>query len=151
MKTFKKIIRVIIRCITIPLIFAWTFPQSLLGLFMIFPGMKLVGLKEVIWKYSSVSFITSNMRGGVSLGIFIFISTSNATTRKERKQVVKHEVGHYWQSLILGPLYLIIVGIPSFIRSRRFAGTQGAERLKYYKGFPENWADKLGGVKRDKS
>ena len=51
--------------------------------------------------------------GGVSLGAFIFINGKRGDEYK--KTVSVHEYGHTIQSLILGPLYLFVVGIPSFV------------------------------------
>ncbi len=58
--------------------------------------------------------------GGVSLGMFIFIASERAVRRgvlpeKARGRIVVHEYGHSVQSLILGPLYLPVIGLPSII------------------------------------
>jgi hypothetical protein len=58
-----------------------------------------------------------------------------------------HELGHQRQSEMFGPLYLLIVGLPSIIRARIWVGRK-LPPLDYYKGWPENQADKLGGVER---
>ena len=47
-------------------------------------------------------------------GAFIFIDTG-AEGEEYKKTVSVHEYGHTIQSLILGPLYLFVVGIPSFV------------------------------------
>lgn len=78
--------------------------------------------------------------GGISLGLFVFVS------EKARQGVVVHEYGHCIQSLMLGPLYLIAVGVPSYIwanlpalrKMRRETGRS------YYSVYPENWANQLG-------
>lgn len=144
-------LKVLIRCITIPLMFVWEAPQSILGLLFIFPGMKLTGLKKVIWKQSNIIIITSNMSGGISLGIFVFINDmiyDNYNYDKDddySNTVVQHEFGHCIQSRIFGPLYLLIIGIPSLLR----ANMVKSGKLKYenyFDGYPEKWADKLGEV-----
>jgi hypothetical protein len=66
---------------------------------------------------------------------------------------VRHELGHSLQSRYLGPLYLFVVGIPSIYgnlvnRGKHRNWTASEKALWYYNRFPENWADKLGGVKR---
>jgi hypothetical protein len=66
---------------------------------------------------------------------------------------VLHELGHTIQSRYLGPLYLLLVGIPSIygnlINQTKHANwTAGEKIIWYYTRYPENWADKLGGVKR---
>ena len=60
-------------------------------------------------------------------------------------RAIKHEYGHTIQSLCLGWFYLIIVGAPSVIRASIWNHYK-LEDKKYYEGFPENWADLLGGV-----
>ena len=60
---------------------------------------------------------------------------------------INHEHGHQKQSRILGPLYLIVIGLPSLlgnIYSRLFHKSASW----YYKQPWEAWADKLGGVER---
>jgi hypothetical protein len=78
---------------------------------------------------------------GVSLGNYIFLDEASRVWDRD------HEYGHSRQSKMLGPLYLLIVGLPSVIMnlisraSPKFAAG-------YYTRFPENWADRLGGVYR---
>lgn len=63
-----------------------------------------------------------------------------------------HEWGHSIQSLIFGPLYLLVIGIPSVMRgSISHWHYNKNDNWDYYNGFPENWADKIGGVQRPKS
>jgi hypothetical protein len=47
----------------------------------------------------------------------------------------QHEFGHTWQSRVLGPLYLLIVGIPSLISA---ATSSYAEHNTF---FSEEWAN----------
>ena len=78
---------------------------------------------------------------GVSLGKHIIVS------RYASRVTIQHEMGHSIQSKILGPLYLLIVGLPSIVMNiMTRAGILSS--ASYYKRWPENWADKLGGVKR---
>ena len=57
-----------------------------------------------------------------------------------------HEYGHCVQSLMLGPLYLIAVGVPSY----RWANLPALRKMRretgrsYYSVYPENWANRLG-------
>lgn len=55
-------------------------------------------------------------------------------------------LGHAKQSRLLGPLYLIVIGLPSIL----WAGIHGkvAPRKSYYWFYTERWADRLGGVGR---
>lgn len=84
----------------------------------------------------------AKMRFGLSLGTWIFIEK-----RIYNKKTIKHEYGHVLQHYILGPLALLIIDIPSSIQF--FVARSNKNFAKnYYNRFPENWADKLGKVKR---
>ena len=91
--------------------------------------------------YKGKMVYTHDKGFGVSLGKYIIIRY-NASLN-----TLNHEYGHCLQSEKLGPLYLLVVGIPSITMNilTRW-GILKSER--YYKRFPENWADTLGGVKR---
>lgn len=131
------------------LLWIWQIPQHILaGILYVF--FKLT--KKVIStdKDKDNVFVTINAPGiGVSLGRYIFLNKAyDDTTRK-------HEKGHTKQSIFLGPLYLIIVGIPSAVFNNLWDRLfhkkwSNADRIKwYYNRFPESWADKLGGVTRN--
>ena len=81
--------------------------------------------------------------GGVSLGEYIIIH-KNCDDEETRK----HELGHRRQSRMLGPLYLLVVGIPSVFLCL-MAKKSKTINAHYYEHFPENWANKLGGVNRN--
>ena len=86
----------------------------------------------------AIVFIKRKSCGSVTLGNHIFLSPRATDT------TVRHEWGHTRQSLILGPLYLIVIGIPSII----WAATHRtiAPNTDYFDFFTEKWANKLGGV-----
>jgi hypothetical protein len=123
----------------------WELPQVILAFLLkimfIFPGATLQK-----FKYKGITYRIANnnvpLLGGVSLGTDVFLS-SVYFGRNDLEIVIKHEYGHTRQSLFLGPLYLIVVGVPSFFRAMTIR-----DKIKYYKGYPEKWADKLGGVIR---
>jgi hypothetical protein len=117
----------------------WELPQILLALslFLIL-RKKITGFK--LYKDSNI-YLVRGFPGGVSLSFMIFLSIDE----KDNLEFIKHEYGHTIQSLYLGPLYLIIVGLPSIIRAVVW-NIYKLENKKYHEGFPENWADRLGGV-----
>lgn len=86
----------------------------------------------------TIVFIKRKSCGSVTLGPYIFLSPKATDT------TVRHEWGHTRQSLILGPLYLIVIGIPSII----WAATHRtiAPNTDYFDFFTEKWANKLGDV-----
>lgn len=117
----------------------WQLPQILVALVMLpFLGKKTLIRKEnYCWVYGC-----EKMRGGISLGCFIFLSQYNS----KKEEVIRHELGHVKQSHILGWLYLIAIGLPSILWA-----TFNGDRC-YYSFYTENWSNKLMGlgVKRNK-
>lgn len=80
---------------------------------------------------------------GLSLGLFIFVPHESDG---KGRNLISHEYGHTLQSLMLGPLYLIIVGLPSYIwaNSKIFKGMRLEKGVHYSRFWIENWADRLG-------
>ena len=76
-----------------------------------------------------------------SLGIGNFIFTDNSS-----KDICIHEYGHNIQSVILGPLFLFVIGIPSFLWLMLpvFKTKRKIKKMSYYDFYPERWANKLG-------
>lgn len=108
------------------LLWIWQLPQNLLGVL-------LIHIFQCV--QSSTYYVTTPcIMTGIALGNYIIIRADMV-----RDIVLKHEQGHQKQSLYLGWLYLIVIGLPSFVGNivHRFV------RFDYYK---QPWADKLGGV-----
>ena len=61
-------------------------------------------------RYKQATVIPCVMQGAITLGNYVFVGLNS-----EYRLTVKHELGHTIQSKILGPLYLIVIGIPSII------------------------------------
>ena len=81
-------------------------------------------------------------RGSMGLGMFLFIDP------KHSSQIMVHEFGHTVQSAILGPLFLPIMGIPSFLwcnlpPCRKLRREKG---VSYYKLYTESTANRLGSL-----
>lgn len=113
--------------------FIWQLPQNLLALLIMLVFLKFPP-KDGLCKLK-------DLKAGwtaISLGWFIlYIGDIDSNG-------LKHEQGHQKQSLYLGPLYLIAVGIPSMILAIRYTLFKKSE-VWYHSHYPENWADKLGG------
>lgn len=126
--------------ITNMLHFLWGLPQNLIGLIMyIFLAPKN---KHKRYKGAYVCEMP-NRWGSVSLGMFIFVTNiDNDTT-------IKHEFGHYITGLYVGPLYLFVIGIPSFLWAAFGGAYRRKHKISYYSFFTEKLADKLGGVERN--
>ena len=133
------------------LVWIWQFPQNLIGL-LLTRKYEFKCARNVNGKWVNVYF-KPFFYGGISLGDFIILDYYYCG-RACSKQVFAHEYGHSRQSLILGWLYLPLVGLPSIIGNvwdRLFHKNWTKEQREkwYYSRYPENWADKLGGVTRD--
>ena len=121
------------------LLFPWELPQVLLGImFLIALKKRTTSLEH--YEASSVYFV-KGFPGGISLAFLIFLNSDE----QGKSRAVKHEYGHTRQSLFLGWLYLFIVGVPSIFRAVIWNNFK-LDSEKYYEGFPENWADRLGKV-----
>ena len=118
----------------------WQLPQCVAGICVIL--FYIISRKEIRYK-DGIAVVKEFPAGGVSLGEYIIIHQYC-----DDEETRKHELGHRRQSRMLGPLYLLIVGIPSVclcLLSRK-SKTISAN---YYQHFPENWANRLGGVKKN--
>lgn len=117
------------------LIWIWCFPQMLAGFLV----------KVFTRAEKSSGYYKYNITlGSVSLGEYIFLCPSHCGD----DTVLKHEQGHCKQSLYLGWLYLIIIGIPSVIWAGCFQWYRRKHNISYYSFYTERWADRLGGVIR---
>lgn len=128
----------------------WGVLQSLLG-FLNF----LLHIRERHYFYHGAVVTEWNDPSSVSLGMFVFVTKKpffydklkNAYTMEELSQrLLVHEYGHTIQSLMLGPLYLIVMGIPStlwgFLPS--CSKRRRTKQISYFSFFTEKWANHLG-------
>lgn len=98
------------------------------------PHFSYQGALAVIWPVQS---------GSMSMGRFLFLHRSY---RPGDRDLLAHEYGHTIQSLVLGPLYLLVIGLPSLL----WAGLPFLQRrrqnkhISYFSFYPEKWANVLG-------
>ena len=128
----------------------WGFLQSLLGLIVF-----LLHSKDKHYFYHGAVITRWKDKSSVSLGMFVFVTDEPYFYEKLKDhysmeelsaRLLVHEYGHTIQSLILGPLYLIVIGIPSTLwgflpnlnRKRK------EEQISYFSFFTEKWANVLG-------
>ena len=125
----KKLLFIIIQWI-------WGFPQNLAGLFVFL--FQKYEYRE--GNYNTALVTRWNRTDSLSLGMFIFIG------KGRDMRIVRHEYGHSIQSMILGPFYLIAVGIPSVLWCHlpALAKQWKSGKVSYFSRYPENWADSLG-------
>ena len=139
---------VLARCSRLALAIAWELPQSSLGLANLVLEVVRRGVARVTYEHDRV-FVELRASRAISLGHFVFWSTVDSAFVRVTPHNKAHEYGHARQSRMLGPLYLLVVGLPSSMRVA-YAVAQYAITKRpwegYYDGFPESWADRLGGV-----
>ena len=132
-------------------LYIWQLPQNLLGLIFIlcYKPTEYIELKN-----GNKVYFSKNMSGGISLGKYSIISRYYFTKYKSKKElynsdIVKHEaIGHGTQSRILGPLYLLVIGLPSLIWAWLYGEVIPYTKNGYYKFYTEKWADTLADIKR---
>jgi hypothetical protein len=149
------------------LLWIWQFPQMILGYILsriwkrrlkLLPDSTIPNVQAMEDKYKVKIYIVDGANhklnpvlsniDGFSCGKYICLTSWYGP------ETVSHEVGHYLQSFRLGPLYLFVIGILSAVFCNlwdRFLHKSWPKKKRqewYYSRFPENWADRLGGVKR---
>ena len=120
------------------ILFIWQLPQHLLAILYI--GYLVMMCKDlgVDSRYKQAIVIPCVMRGAVTLGCYVFVGLNS-----EYRKTVKHELGHTIQSKILGPLYLIIIGIPSITYCGLRRIFPSLRKKNYYDFYTEKWANNL--------
>lgn len=126
----------------------WQLPQHIIAYVIMFVNRK--SIKPMTNRDGILYYLVDNLfNSGISLGNYIFLDSDGYYDYK----TIKHEHGHQIQSLILGPLYLIVIGLPSIIgnivdRIKHMYFRKNYNPKDYYKQPWEAWADKLGKVVR---
>ena len=120
------------------ILFIWQLPQHLLAIqyigYLVMMGKDL-GIDS---RYKQATVIPCIMRGAVTLGDYVFVGLIS-----EYRKTVKHELGHTIQSKILGPLYLIVIGIPSITYCGLRRIFPSLRKKNYYNFYTERIANYL--------
>lgn len=139
----KGILYVLCQC-------TWGILQTLLGLIVL-----LCHLRDRHYFYHGAVITEWKSRSSVSLGLFVFVTAEPVFYNKLKRthtmqelfaRLRVHEYGHTIQSLILGPAYLIVIGIPSSLWGflPHLQRKRKAQQLSYFSFFTEKWANRLG-------
>lgn len=129
---------------------SWGIIQSLLG-----GVLFLLHIRDKHYTYHGAVVTVWDGVSSVSLGLFVFVTKDpffydrlkNEYTKDELAgRLLVHEYGHTIQSAILGPLYLIVMGIPSTIWGflPMLSRKRKEQHLSYFSFFTERWANILG-------
>ena len=130
--------KLIIKYIRNLILFIWQLPQHIVAL--IYFGYLVMMCKDlgVDSRYKQAIVIPCIMRGAITLGNYVFVGLNS-----EYRKTVKHELGHTIQSKILGPLYLIVIGIPSITYCGLRRLFPSLRKKNYYDFFSEKSANYL--------
>ena len=140
----KKVLDCIIRA----LLMFWELPQNILGAFL-FIFFAVFSDSAILDDDDSLEMYSPMMRGAISLGIFrVYAYKYLGNGARYVELVRKHEKGHRKQSVMLGPLYLIVIGLPSLIWAALHSYVKRLGAVDYYSFYTEKWADRLSNVKR---
>lgn len=131
-------VKLIIKYIRNLILFIWQLPQHIVAL--IYFGYLVMMCKDlgVDSRYKQAIVIPCVMRGAITLGNYVFVGLNS-----EYRKTVKHELGHTIQSKILGPLYLIVIGIPSITYCGLRRTFPSLRKKNYYNFFSEKSANYL--------
>lgn len=135
----KKLLNILCNVLFAAVQFTWGLPQTFCGLIVFLVSRGKAG------RYRLAVHKAWEKEEGLSLGLFIF------TPAGAPKRILDHEYGHSLQSLILGPLYLPLVGFPSLIwcKNKKLIQYRKNKRIDYFGFYTERTADALGKAKKE--
>ena len=121
----------------------WGLPQTLVG-----AGLFLAHARRPHFRYHGAVVTTWESRKAVSLGLFVFLQGpdgAGVSAGDVDGRLLAPEYGHTIQSLILGPLYLPVTGLPSamWLNVPAFARRRARTGTSYYTFYTERWANTL--------
>lgn len=120
----------------------WGLPVNLVGGIIFLICTKIKKRRFGRFGYSYIVYLPWN-QGGLSLGLFIFMKDQHKS-KKWTYNTRIHEYGHTWQCLLLGPLYYLVIALPSAIWCNFFQGYREKHNVSYYKVYCESWANAWG-------
>ena len=129
------------------LLWLWQLPQNLCGIIYrsISKDNRICVMENNDSRSVGAKVYLQKTNGGISLGKYIFINQDYL----DKEIIIKHECGHVKQSKILGPLYLLVIGIPSILHAwlNNYIGCCWKNgEYNYYHFYTEKWANKLMGI-----
>lgn len=121
----------------------WGMPVNIIGGIAYLVCTKVLKYRHQKFGYANIVYMPWNA-GGLSLGLFIFMKDRGEEPNPWSYNTRIHEYGHTWQCLLLGPLYFIVVAIPSVVWCNCFAGYREKNKVSYYWLYCESWANAWG-------
>ena len=138
----------VLDCIKRALLLIWELPQNIVGA-LLFIFFAVFSDSVILDDDDSLEMYSPMMRGAISLGIFrVYAYKYLGNGARYVELVRRHEKGHRKQSMMLGPLYLIVIGLPSLIWAALHSSVRRLRTVDYFSFYTEKWADRLSNVKR---
>ncbi|MBQ8780595.1 MAG: hypothetical protein IJZ72_02815 [Oscillospiraceae bacterium] len=113
--------------------------QCTWGIFQTIAGaiVFLIFIREKHHFYHGCIVTPWKLSTGVSLGLFIFTDPDG--------KLLEHEYSHTLQSLLLGPLYLPVISLPSLLWAGLpcFVKMRKSKHISYNSFFTEKWAEHI--------
>ena len=128
-----------IQIILLPILFIWQLPQNLVALCILLFSK---GIRKIDFRHHCLVLEAKLPKGagGISLGNFAIVSPDCNDER-----TIRHEAdGHTVDSKIFGPLYLLIIGLPSALHLVWF--NRHGSGKDYHDFYTERWADRHAGL-----
>lgn len=117
----------------------WQFPQNMLALCI--EGILCQAAYREGKADGNTIIVNIVLPSAMSLGDYLFVNPMSS------QKSIQHECGHSKQSDILGPLYLIVIGIPSLLHNMaHYLCSKIGIKWNYYSFYTESWANKLVGI-----
>ena len=117
----------------------WQFPQNMLALYI--EGVLCQAAYREGKADGNIIIMNIVLPSAMSLGDYLFVSPMSS------QKSIQHECGHSKQSDILGPLYLIVIVIPSLLHNIiHCLCSKIGIKWNYYSFYTEYWANKLVGI-----
>ena len=133
-----------ILCVSIQ--WTWGILQNLIGF-----AMFLANRSKKHYMFKSNIVTEWNKPHSMGCGMFIFLSNNRrhydrTIDEKLKHDTLVHEYGHTVQSLLLGPLFLPVIAIPSVTWAffKPLQKLRKEKRISYYWLYCEKWANHLG-------
>lgn len=124
----------------------WGLPQNLAGLIWLLAVKKQ---RRERYHGAIVTYYENRPRlsriGCFAVGMFIFID--GAIQESQSKKILVHEYGHTIQSILFGPLFSFVIGLPSVLWARRFRKNRRVYKersINYCSRYPESGANRRG-------
>lgn len=117
----------------------WQLPQNMLALCI--EGVLCKAAYRKGNTDGNIIIVSATLSSAMSLGDYIFVHPMSS------QKSIQHECGHSKQSDILGPLYLIVIEIPSLLHNIvHYLCSKIGIKWNYFSFYTESWANKLAGI-----